>query len=88
MIVIYVHCVYSPSFNKIRKEHQRDLSLLKLFNFLTQNLDFLTIMVAFALDLPNNSVDIEIAKTKLVKYCSYDIRSRTNFIQQLMNETE
>ena len=88
MIVIYVHCVYSPSFNKIRKEHQRDLSLLKLFNFLTQNLDFLTIMIAFALDLPNNSADIEIAKTNLVKYCSYDIRSRTNFIQQLMNETE
>ncbi len=59
-----------------------------LFNFLTQNLNFLVIMIAFALDLPNNSVDIEIAKTKLVKYCSYDIRSRTNFIQQLMNETE
>jgi hypothetical protein len=88
MIVIYVHCVYSPSLIKIRKEHERDLSLLKLFGFLTQNLDFLVIMIAFALDLPNDSVENEIAKTNLVRYCSHDIRSRTNFIQQLMNETE
>ena len=86
MIVIYVHCVYSPSLIKIRKEHERDLSLLKLFGFLTQNLDFLVIMIAFALDLPTKSADMEIAKTNLIKYCSYEIRSRPNFIQQLMSE--
>jgi len=85
MIVIYVHCVYSPSLIKIRKEHERDLSLLKLFGFLTQNLVFLVIMIAFALDLPNDSVENEIAKTNLVKYCSYEIRSRINFIQHLMS---
>jgi hypothetical protein len=51
-------------------------------------MDFLVIMIAFALDLPINSAENEIAKTNLVKYCSYDIRSRSNFIQQLMKETE
>jgi len=88
MIVIYRHCVYSPSFSKIRKEHKRDLSLLKLFGYLTKNLEFLVIMIAFALDLPIKSADMEIAKTNLVKYCSYEIRSRPNFIQQLMSEIE
>ena len=88
MIVIYVHCVYSPCFNIIRKEYKRDLSLLKLFNFLTQNLNVLIVMIAYALSLHCNSSDIEYAKTNLVKYCSYEIRSRTNFIQQLMNDTE
>jgi len=88
MIVIYVHCVYSPCFNLIRKEHKRDLSLLKLFNFLTQNLNVLILTIAYALNLPCCSSDIEHAKTILLKYCSYDTRSRTNFIQQLMNETE
>jgi hypothetical protein len=88
MIVIYVHCVYSPCFDKLRTEQKRDLSLLKLFNFLTQNLNFLVIMIAYALNLPTDSSDIENAKTYLVKYCSYDNRSRTNFIRQIMDETE
>jgi hypothetical protein len=88
MIVIYVHCVYSPCFNIIRKEQKKDLSLLKLFNFLTQNLNVLIIMMAYALNLSCCSSDIEDAKTYLVRYCSYDTRSRTNFIQQLMNDTE
>lgn len=88
MIVIYVHCVYSPCFNVIRKEHKRDLSLLKLFNFLTQNLNALILTIAYALNLPCCSSDIQHAKTNLLKYCSYDTRSRTNFIQQLMNDTE
>ena len=88
MIVIYVHCVYSPCFNIIRKEYKRDLSLLKLFNFLTQNLNVLIVLIEYALSLHCNSSDIEYAKTNLVKYCSYEIRSRTNFIQQLMNDTE
>jgi hypothetical protein len=88
MIVIYVHCVYSPCFNIIRKEYNRDLSLLKLFKYLTQNINILVIMIAFALNLTQNSLDIENAKINLVKYCSYDIRSRTNFIQQLMNDIE
>lgn len=88
MIVIYVHCVYSPCFNLIRKDYKRDLSLLKLFNFLTQNLNVLIIMIAYALKLPCCSSDIDHAETTLVKYCSYDTRSRTNFIQQIMDETE
>jgi len=88
MIVIYVHCVYSPCFNIIRKEHKRDLSLLKLFSFLTHNLNVLIIMMAYALNLPCCSSDVEYAKTYLIKYCSYDTRSRTNFIQQLMNNLE
>jgi len=88
MIVIYVHCVYSPCFNIIRKEYKRDLSLLKLFSYLTLNLNVLIIMIAFALNLPSNSSDIEFAKTNLRKYCSYDFRSRTNFIQQLLDDLE
>lgn len=88
MIVIYVHCVYSPCFNIIRKEHKRDLSLLKLFSFLTHNLNVLIIMMAYALNRPCCSSDVEYAKTYLIKYCSYDTRSRTNFIQQLMNNVE
>jgi len=42
-------------------------------------------MIAFALDLPINSGDKKIAQTNLVKYCSYEIRSRINFIQHLMS---
>lgn len=88
MIVIYVHCVYSPCFNIIRKENKRNLSLLKLFNFLTQNINILVIMIAFALNLPCDSCNIEKAKTNLLKYCTYDRRARTNFIQQLMDDGE
>ncbi len=88
MIVIYVHCVYTPCFNIIRKEYKKDLSLLKLFSFLTLNLKVLIIMIAYALKLPCKRSDSEKAKIMLLKYCSYDIRSRTNFIQNLMNETE
>jgi len=88
MIVIYVHCVYSPCFNIISKEYKKDLSLLKLFNFLTQNLNVLIIMIAFASNLPSKYSDTEYAKTSLIKYCSYDSRSRTNFVQQLMDDEE
>lgn len=88
MIVIYVHCVYSPCFNMIRKEYNRDISLLKLFDYLTQNISILAIMIAFALHLPQNSLDNENAKKSLVKYCSYEIRSRSNFIQNMMNDIE
>jgi len=88
MIVIYRHCVCSPSFSKIRKEHKRDLSLLKLFGYLTQNLEFLVSMIASALDLLIKSADMEIAKTNIIKYCSNEICSRPNFIQQLMSEIE
>lgn len=88
MIVIYIHCVYTPCFNIMRKEHKRDLSLLKLFSLLTQNQNVLIIMIAYALKLPSKRSDIEKAKMMLLKYCSYDIRSRTNFNQILMNETE
>jgi len=88
MIVIFVHCVYSPCFNMIRKEHKRDLSLLKLFNFLTQNLGILVSIIAFSLRLPQNSRENQIAKTTLIKYCTYDIRLRANFIKLLMNDVE
>jgi hypothetical protein len=88
MIVIYVHCVYTPCYNIMRKEHKRDLSLLKLFSFLTQNLNVLIIMIAYALKLPSKRTDIEKVEMMLLRYCSYDIRSRTNFIQKLMGETE
>lgn len=86
MIVIYVHCVFSPCFDRVRHEHQRELSLLKLFNFLTQNLNTLVIMIAYALNLPCNDCEKERAKTYLLKYCTYDRRVRTNFIHELMED--
>lgn len=45
-------------------------------------------MIVFAFNLPSKSSDIEYAKTKLIRYLSYDFRSRTNFIQQQMNDEE
>jgi len=88
MIVIYVHCVYSPCFNRIRKEYNRDLSLLKLFNYLTQNMNIIGIMIAFALNLTQNSRHIHTAKINLAKYCTYDLRLRTNFIKHLLNDAD
>lgn len=88
MIVVYVHCVYSPCSKIIRKEHKRNLSLLKLFNFLTQNISILVFMIAFALNLPYNSCDIKKAKINLLNYCTYDMRERTNFIHLLMDDEE
>lgn len=88
MIVIYVHCVYSPCFNMIREEYGRDLSLLRIFNYLTLNIGELWIMIALALNMAQNSIHSEKAKTNIVKYCSYDKRTRTNFIQLIMNDIE
>jgi hypothetical protein len=88
MMVIYMHWVYSPCYILIKKKYEKHLSLLKLFNFLTQNPNALISIIAYALNASCDSSDNHNAEMCLVKYCIYDCRSRTNFIEQLMNNTE
>jgi hypothetical protein len=78
MIVIFVHFVYNPCLVVIRIKYKREISLLKLFSFLTKNIEQLGLMLKYG-KKRNRCV----AEKYLVKYCTYDLRKRLNFNQLL-----
>jgi len=82
MIVVFVHFVYNPCSEFIRSRYKREISLLKLFSYLTKNIDQLYLMLHFAIH--RNQC---IAEKQLLKYCTYEKRKRTNFNQLLMTDS-
>jgi len=81
MIVVFVHYVYNPWIEIIRSHYKRELSLLKIFSYLTSNIDQLFIFLYF-----KSNRNQCIAEKNLLKYCTYDKRKRLNFNQILMSE--
>jgi len=81
MIAIFVHYVYNPWVEVIRSRYKRELSLLKMFSYLTKNID----QLYFLLYCKSNKIH-SIAEINLLKYCTYDKRKRLNFNQILMSE--
>lgn len=76
MVVLFTHHVYSPWSIIIRAKYKREISLLKLFCFLTKNVEQVVIFIDSV--CKDSSC---IAEKILVKYCTYDKRVRLNFNQ-------
>lgn len=82
MIVVFVHNIYTPCLPIIRSRYNSEISLLKLFCFLTNNIEQLFVVLQFA-TRRNHCI----AEKYLLKYCTYDKRKRTNFNQLLMTDS-
>lgn len=76
MVVVFTHYVYYPYASIIRSKFKREISLLKLFRFITNNLERVELLL-FSECRKNRNV----AETNLLKYCTYDKRARLNFNQ-------
>ena len=82
MIVIFTHCVFNPFLSIIRRRYNREVSLLKLFSYLTKNMNQLIILLQYA------SNEKKCASEKmLLKFCTYDKRVRANYNLCLMNNS-
>lgn len=79
MIVIFVNYVYSPWSQIIRSKYKREVSLLKLFCYITNNMEQLNVLLQ-----PFKRRNQENMAAYLIKYCTYDKRKRKNFNQILM----
>jgi len=76
MVVLFTHYVYYPWEILIKAKYKREISLLKLFCFITNNLEHAELF-AYS-DCSKNRY---IAEMNLLKYCTYDKRARLNFNQ-------
>lgn len=76
MIVLYTHYVFLPWSHIIRSKFKREMSLLKLYCFLTKNVEQIVMLID---SLSNNNFNT--AGKTLIKYCTYDKRIRLNFMQ-------
>lgn len=82
MIVVFIHCVFNPCLSIIRRRYKREISLLKLFSYLTKNINQLIILLQYASHKKSCA-----SEKMLVKFCSYDMRSRINYNLSLMNNS-
>jgi len=82
MIVICTHNIYHPYFLIIRKNYNRELSMMRLFNYLRKNPEKLIELLSI---LQNYSHKNHSIFEKLIRYCSYDKRKRLNLNQLQMN---
>ena len=76
MVVVFTHYVYHPYERIIRSKYKREISLLKLFRFITNNLEHVELLLYS--ECNKNRC---IAEMNLLKYCTYDKRARLNFNQ-------
>ena len=76
MVVVFTHYVYYPYASIIRSKFKREISLLKLFRFITNNLERVELLLFSECNKNRN-----VAETNLLKYCTYDKRARLNFNQ-------
>ncbi len=75
LIVVCTHQLFIPYEKKIRKQHNRYLSMQKLFRYIRQNQEQLVMMInamAYQTD------ELEEICNILIKYCVYDNRKRLN----------
>jgi hypothetical protein len=81
MIVVCTHYIYHPCYLKIRKNYNRELSMMKLFSYLMKNPEKLIELLSVLQCKSQTSVLIfEV----LLRYCTYDKRKRLNSNQLLM----
>lgn len=78
MIVICMEKIYIPCYQRILSKYTRQISLLKLLSYLMKNPE--KIMEILSIKTLNNKRNKPIDQA-LVKYCTYDRRSRLNFNQ-------
>ena len=82
MAILFTQFFYHKCRILVSEKYQRDISLMKLFEFLTTNLGKV-VLFAKALN-DNNQQHRDKLLSKLKKHCCYDIRSdRQNYQQQL-----
>ncbi|MCK4694638.1 MAG: transposase [Candidatus Cloacimonetes bacterium] len=82
MIVICTHNIYRPCYLKIRKNCNRELSMMRLFNYLMKNPEKLIELLTL---LQRKSQETLFVFDKLVRYCTYDKRKRLNLNQLQTN---
>lgn len=83
MIVVCIQIVYNPLSYLFRKLYNRELSLLKLINYLIKNTEKIIELLAAISE--NNYFKNKKIKETLIRYCSYDKRKRLNFNQISQN---
>ena len=77
--VLILQFVYELLITSIKKYYDKDLSLLKLTRFITDNKNVLSDLIAIT--NKNKIKDCETLEI-LAKYCTYDKRKRNNFAHQ------
>ena len=82
MIVICTHNIYRPYYLKIHKNYNRELSMMKFFNYLMKNPEKLVELLTM---LQGKSQKIVSIFNILVRCCTYDKRKRLNSSQLLIN---
>jgi hypothetical protein len=81
MIVICTHNIYHPCYLIIRKDYDRELSMMRVFNYLRKNPEKLIELLSV---LQNKSNITDSIFEKLIRYCTYDKRKRLNLNQLQM----
>lgn len=79
MIVICTHNIYNPCYERIYKNNNRQLSLLKLFRYLMSNPE--KILEILVINSYCNKSHIKALDDALLKYCAYDNRNRPSYTQ-------
>jgi hypothetical protein len=78
MIVIYTNKIYHPCFLLIREYYDKELSMLKFFNYLTKNPEkLIEILIVLYSEKNTNSNIFD----TLRRYCCYDNRKRLNYCE-------
>jgi len=80
MIIIYSQLIFKPCRTIIKKQLNKDLSLIKVAHYLTRNPNKI---IDIIMELRLFSGNIEKSISALAKYCSYDKRKRLNFEQEM-----
>jgi hypothetical protein len=76
MITIFYQNIYVPLSLTARHESQRQLSLMKLMRYISQNLEILPNL------LNPLGLNAQMLKT-IIRYCAYEKRNRVNFIDKM-----
>ncbi len=82
MIVICMHKIYNPSYLRIHSKHNRHISLFKLLGYLMKNPEKIIAILFYIKE--NQCKALKRIDDALMKYCSYDRRSRFNFNQLIL----
>lgn len=81
MIVICTHNIYHPCYLIIHKDYHRELSMMRVFNYLKKNPEKLIELLSVLQKKSHKSHQIF---EKLIRYCTYDKRKRLNLNQLQM----
>jgi hypothetical protein len=78
VIVICNHRIFRPCLPKIRKEYDKELSMMKIIKYLATNLEKIPQIIMALRGGPGNHRGLFDA---LARYCTYDKRKRLNYAQ-------